>query len=167
MPTFKEFIKECETLEEGVHDPSIFKAIFLAGGPGSGKSFAAAKTTLGQGLKMVNSDSIFEKLMKEAGKDLNMMGLTKKETKAKEKIRDKAKDLTHKQMANFIDGRLGVVIDGTGRDFHKIAFQKEQLNELGYDTYMIFINTSLDTALERNEKRARKVDDKLVKKILG
>jgi len=26
-------------LEEGVNDPAIFKAVFMAGGPGSGKSF--------------------------------------------------------------------------------------------------------------------------------
>lgn len=164
MPSFKEFMKS-EMLEEGVHDPSIFKAIFLAGGPGSGKSFIAAKTTLGHGLKLVNSDTIFEKLMKDAGKDLSMVGLTRREVKEKDKIRAKAKDLTKKQMARFVDGRLGLVIDGTGRDFHKIAFQKEQLNEIGYDTHMVFVNTSLDTALERNRLRARKVDEELVEKF--
>ena len=58
-----------------------------------------------------------------------------------------------------------IIIDGTGKDFHKIAFQKEQLNEIGYDTYIVFVNTSLDTALERNRMRARKVDEKLVEKF--
>lgn len=164
MPSFKEFMKS-EMIEEGVHDPSIFKAIFLAGGPGSGKSFVASKTTLGHGLKLVNSDTVFEKLMKDAGKDLSMVGLTRKDVKEKDKIRAKAKSLSKKQMASYVDGRLGLVIDGTGKDFHKIAFQKEQLNEIGYDTYIVFVNTSLETALERNQMRARKVDEKLVEKF--
>ena len=44
-------------LEEGVNDPSIFKAVFLAGGPGSGKSFIVGKTALSSlGMRIVNSD---------------------------------------------------------------------------------------------------------------
>ena len=43
-------------LEEGVNDPAIFKAVFMAGGPGSGKSFIAGKTGLiSQGLVLINS----------------------------------------------------------------------------------------------------------------
>jgi len=52
-------------VQEGVFDPSIFKAIFLAGGPGSGKSYIAGKTTVGMGLKLVNSDETLEKLLKK------------------------------------------------------------------------------------------------------
>lgn len=55
MLTFKSF------LNEGVNDPAIFKAIFLAGGPGSGKSFIVGKTGLtSMGYKVVNSDDAFE-----------------------------------------------------------------------------------------------------------
>ena len=46
-------------LVEGVYDKNIFKAIFLAGGPGSGKSYVAKASTAGMGLKMVNSDDQF------------------------------------------------------------------------------------------------------------
>ena len=49
MKTFNE-------LQEGVYDPNIFKAIFLAGGPGSGKSYVVRRTTGGLGMKVVNSD---------------------------------------------------------------------------------------------------------------
>lgn len=59
----------------------------------------------------------------------------------------------------------GLVIDGTGRDMSKIAQQKRQLESIGYDTYMIFVNTSLEVALERNRKRARKVQEDLVRKF--
>ena len=68
-------IKLFDILTEGVYDPGIFKAVFTAGGPGSGKSFAAS-TLFGmpqrmpfvsaQGLKGVNSDSAFENYLERA-----------------------------------------------------------------------------------------------------
>ena len=62
MITFQE-------LQEGVYDPNIFKAIFLAGGPGSGKSYVVRRTTGGLGMKIVNSDDIYEKMLNDAGLD--------------------------------------------------------------------------------------------------
>ena len=58
---------------------------------------------------------------------------------------------------NYVDGRLGLIIDGTGRDYDKIAKQSNELKRLGYDTHMIYVNTSLDVALARNAERERKV----------
>ena len=73
-----------------------------------------------------------------------------------------AKRVTAKQKANYLNGRLGLIIDGTGKDYDKIATQATELKQLGYDVHMIFVNTSLDTALERNAKRDRKVPESLV-----
>jgi len=148
-------------LLEGVYDPNIFKAIFLAGGPGSGKSYVVRRTTGGTGLKIVNSDSAFESLLKKAGLSLKM---PKSEEEPRDVARGQAKKLTAKRQGNYLDGRLGLVIDGTGKESEKILFQKRQLEELGYDTYMIFVNTSLDTALARNTKRARSVPESIVVK---
>jgi cytidylate kinase len=161
---FKKYINEELLLVEGVYDPSIFKAIFLAGGPGSGKSYVASKTTSGMGLKLVNSDTLFEKLAKEANVDLGNMKFGGAEEKIRNKVRGKAKDLTSKQLDRYVNGRLGLVIDGTGRDYKKIERQVRRLQSLGYDTYMIFVNTTLDVALERNEKRERTVPEELVTK---
>lgn len=150
-----------EQLFEGVYDPNIFKAIFLAGGPGSGKSYVAGKTVRGEGLKVVNSDDAFERLLKKAGLDLQMPD---KEAELRDPVRDKAKRITAKRQGNYIDGRLGLIIDGTGRDYDRISKQSNELKGLGYDTYMIFVNTSLDVALERNAKRPRKVPEPIVTK---
>ena len=54
-------------LQEGVYDPNIFKALFLEVGAGSVKAYVAARTTCGLGMKMVNSDDVFEKMLKDAG----------------------------------------------------------------------------------------------------
>ena len=152
-------MKKYHELQEGVYDPNIFKAFFLAGGPGSGKSYVVRRTTGGTGLKVVNSDDAFESLLKKAGLSLKM---PPEEFERKEKVRAHAKKLTAKRQANYLDGRLGLIIDGTGRQSNKILRQKASLEELGYDTYMIFVNTSIDVALERNEKRARSLQSSFV-----
>ena len=148
-----------EQLTEGVYDPNIFKAIFLAGGPGSGKSYVAGKTIRGEGLKVVNSDDAFERLLKKSGLSLQMPD---KEADLRDPVRTRAKKITAKRQANYIDGRLGLIIDGTAREYDKIARQSNDLKQLGYDTYMVFVNTSLDVALERNAKRPRRVPEPIV-----
>lgn len=152
MKTFRE-------LQEGVYDPNIFKAFFLAGGPGSGKSYVARRTTGGMGLKVVNSDDAFESLLKKAGLSLKM---PPEQEAPRAVVRGRAKELTAKRKGNYLEGRLGLIIDGTGKEFDKIQRQARQLQELGYDTYMIFVNTSLDVALQRNAERPRSVPESIV-----
>ena len=154
-------MKTFQELQEGLYDPNIFKAFFLAGGPGSGKSYVASKATGGTGLKMVNSDPAFEHLLKKAGLSLKM---PPEEFERKEVERAKAKKITAKMRANYLEGRLGLIIDGTGKDADKILYQKNMLDELGYDTYMIYVNTSVDIALKRNAERPRSLpEDDVVK----
>ena len=145
MITFQE-------LQEGVYDPNIFKAIFLAGGPGSGKSYVVRRTTGGLGMKIVNSDDIYEKMLKDAGMTTTPEDIY---TPKGQEIRGQAKAVTGRMRGNFLEGRLGIIIDGTGKDYDKIAKQVGGLKNLGYETYMVFVNTSLDTAQERNLKRDR------------
>ena len=156
-------MKNYSQLIEGVYDPNIFKAFFLAGGPGSGKSFVVRKTTGGLGMKVVNSDTAFEKLLKDADFDLDFRNMSPEKTFERDKIRKRAKEITTKMQKNFVAGRLGLIIDGTGAEYGKIEIQKKMLQQLGYDTYMIFVNTSLDTAIERNNKRDRKLPLDIVK----
>ena len=158
-------MKTYHDLQEGLQDPNIFKAFFLAGGPGSGKSFVVRKTTGGMGLRIVNSDDIFEKYIKDAGFDMDMR--TKKAEREAEKrdiVRKRAKDVTKKREKNYVAGRIGLIIDGTGKDYDKIAKQSIQLRQIGYDTHMIFVNTSLDVALARNAERERSVEDSIATK---
>jgi cytidylate kinase len=148
MKTFNE-------LQEGLQDPNIFKAFFLAGGPGSGKSYVVRYSTGGTGLRVVNSDDVFEKYLKDAGMSMKMGS----EDPRRDKLRSKAIAVTASRQANYIKGRIGMVIDGTGKDYDKIREQKAELESLGYDTHMIFVNTSIEVALERNAKRERTVPE--------
>ena len=153
-------MKTFQELQEGLNDPNIFKAFFLAGGPGSGKSYVVGKTTGGTGLRIVNSDDVFEKYLKDAGLEMDMRTKqAEREEEERDKLRDRAKAITKKKEKNYVEGRIGLIIDGTGKNYDKIAAQSIYLKRLGYDTHMIFVNTSLDTALKRNAERERRVSN--------
>ena len=154
-------MKYFNELQEGVYDPNIFKAFFIAGGPGSGKSFVVRRTTGGLGLRVVNSDDAFEHQLKKANLSLKMPA---SETEPRDIVRARAKQTTASRKAGYLEGRLGIIIDGTGRDYDKIAKEATQLQQLGYDTYMIFVNTSLEVALEHNAMRPRSIPEKIVTK---
>jgi predicted kinase len=156
-------MKTFHQIQEGVYDPNIFNAIFLAGGPGSGKSYVVRKTTGGLGMKIVNSDEIYEKDLERAGLDIGKPeDIFSDEGQA---IRLKSKSKTKARQSGWVDGRLGIIIDGTGKDVAKIGRQKALLDQLGYETMMIFVNTSLETAQIRNKERARTLPEKSVEQM--
>jgi predicted kinase len=154
MKQFKTIYKEYIT--EGVYDPGIFKAFFLAGGPGSGKTFVTQTAFAGTGLKIVNSDKLFEIGLKQSNLSLKMPD---EEEYFRDMIRQKAKITTNSMLNTYIGGRLGLIIDATSRDLSLVQNQQSMLRNLGYDCYMIFVNTSLEVALERNSKRERSIPD--------
>tara|TARA_R110000796_G_scaffold123761_2_gene238156 strand:- start:11783 stop:12487 length:705 start_codon:yes stop_codon:yes gene_type:complete len=159
-------------LNEGVYDPGIFKAVFTAGGPGSGKSHTASALfgmpakmpfVSAKGLKSVNSDKYFETYLNMKGISQDIASLNPDEFKQAMELRGKSKKVRDAALKNYINGRLGILIDGTGKDYPKISKQKSQLEKVGYDCFMIFVNTDLDVALERNKARERVLTTDLVK----
>jgi predicted kinase len=147
-------------LHEGPNDPGIFKAVFLAGGPGSGKSFVASQLGLqSHGLRVVNSDDALEYLMLKHDLDLTMPASQQAQ---RDTVRARAKQITKGKQNLYLDGRLGIIVDGTAKDVEKMARLKKQLESIGYQTMMIFVNTSLRTALERNNMRPRRVPSNIV-----
>ena len=158
-----ELFSEKVDLHAGINDPGIFKAVFLAGGPGSGKSFIVGKTALTSlGLVLINSDDAFERQLAKIGLDTTPEDIF---SPAGQAVRGKAKALTKLKQKLAIRGRLGLVIDGTGKNFDKIKKQSEELKRIGYETAMIFVNTDLDTALARNKARKRTLPDEDVTKM--
>ena len=102
---------------EGVYDPGIFKAFFLAGGPGSGKTFVTQSAFAGTGLKLVNSDVKFERDLRKANLSLKMPD---EEKYFRDRIRQSAKEFAGKQMDTYLKGRLGMIVDSTARDYPSI-----------------------------------------------
>jgi len=167
-----------DLLNEGVYDPGILKCIFLAGGPGSGKSKVSREifgiqgvtSFSASGLKSVNSDTAFEAQLKKNGIDPKDLAKIEKEqpelwdkiTKDPKGVRELSKQTTQKIKAFYEEGRLGMIIDGTGDDVAKIQKQKQRAEALGYDTFMVFVNTSLEVAKHRNSMRDRVLPENLL-----
>jgi nicotinamide mononucleotide adenylyltransferase len=145
--------EEFEILLEGVHDQSIFKAIFLAGGPGSGKDYVLDNTLDGQGLTEINSDKALEFLMDKEGLD-KMMPVG--ETEKRDFVRGRAKNITELRQQLALLGRNGLIINGTGDDVAKTKRIKDQLEKLGYDTAMLLVNTRDDISAQRNIERGQR-----------
>ena len=149
-------------ITEGVYDPNIFKAFFLAGGPGSGKSWVSERTLSGMGLKVINSDNAFSRALEKEKMSLNMATQDAKEIARRDEIRTKAKARTGVQLKLALEGRLGLILDSTARDVSRIEQEANTMKHIGYDVHMIFVNTSLEVALKRNQMRARKLPDAIV-----
>ena len=160
-------VKLMQLLTEGVYDKGIFKAVFMAGGPGSGKSFIASNifgipeksTTSIGGLKVINSDHEFKYLLKKYGFDPEWLDQYPPGTFDEPGgLRDFAKDLNKQRKMGYLDGKMGMIIDGTGHNFKKIRKERDYLHKQGYDTYMVFVMTKLETAQRRNIERGEQGD---------
>ena len=179
MEKYKKWLKKTLRVElvEGVNDPGILKAVFLAGGPGSGKTYIAKglfgipeRVNVSQtGMKMVNSDKELKFLLNKYGFGTNLDALPDEvfanltgDGPDSSGLRNFAKDLTAERRRLYQNGRLGMIVDGTGDDYQKIAREKAELEEIGYQTYMIFVNTTLEVALQRNELRDRVLPQSIV-----
>ena len=187
-------IKLMDLINEGVYDKTSLKAIFMAGGPGSGKSFIAnglfgipkkIPMTSMFGLKVVNSDTEFEHYLRKFGFDTetgagygkgtldldqwpkevwDIVGgdQSPEDAKKNPNLRAMTKKYTLMRKMGYMNNRLGMIIDGTARDFNKIAEEKKELEKMGYDCYMVFVNTTLPVAQKRNKMRARRLPPKLL-----
>lgn len=153
-------MKLSHLLIEGVYDPSIFKAIFIVGSPGAGKSWVIDNLGINEfGLKLLDSDREFVHYLTKMNKSLKIDHNKDPELL---QIRQRAVQLDNKFKSLYMAGRLGVVVSGTGYSFDIISNKKKELEDFGYDTYIIFVNTSMDIALQRNKSRDRTLGDDVV-----
>ena len=140
-------------LSEGVHDKGIFKAVFLSGGPGSGKDYILDNTLAGHGLVEINSDKALEFLMDKNNLDKKM---PESEKEVRNIIRGKAKDMTELKQHLALLGRNGLIINGTGDDPAKYAKIKNNLESIGYETMMVSVNTKDEVSSQRNVDRGKR-----------
>ena len=139
-------VKEGE-IDEGVNDPHIFKCIFLFGPMGAGKSTVARPLLSHTGLRSVNLDNFNEMFIKKGQVPTGHLSPDQLE---------KSWQLSQIQQQNFTDGRLGIIIDGSGRNPETAVGVIEKLAPLGYEFMMIFVNVSEATSIARQQSRAAK-----------
>ena len=139
-------------ITEGLYDPARHTAVFMAGGPGSGKDFILQRTLSQHGLTELNSDKAFEHLMKKDGLDPKM---PESEERPRNKARGRAKNIYDEKQRLAIANRQGLIVNGTADDPEKIAGIKGRLEGLGYKTMMIYLNTNNKVSKERNIERGQ------------
>ena len=135
---------------EGCNDRSIFKAVFLAGGPGSGKDFISNRVLKGYGLVEINSDTAFEFLMKKERLNFHMPDHDRQE---RDLVRGRAKNMTKEKERLALTGRLGLIINSTGDDFNQTDAIKRNLENIGYECRLLYVDTSNEVSRARNQMR--------------
>jgi predicted kinase len=120
----------------GLHESinhGLFKAIFISGGPGSGKDI----------------------IIREAIAEQNAVEITS--TTAISILNDKHKlyEFSRDSRREAIRQRRPLIITGTTNEQYNIIAIREELEELGYETMLVFVNTSNESSRKRNEGHER------------
>jgi len=147
-----------DQITESINDKGIFKAMFFAGLPGAGKSTVAQRVTDGAvSPRIVNTDRSYEFLLKKYGE--------KASPAAWEMLGAPSKAINQELLANYLNGMLPIFVDGTSANPSAAMRRAGIAESLGYDTAMIWVDVTYETALARIEKRERKVDPDFVKHV--
>ena len=153
-------------LNEGINDRGVFKAVFMAGHPGAGKTFALNKIKSGQvEPRWVNTDKLFldkDRLDKMSANSRFRDFARDWENNWKD-IRDDVKRINKNQLVLYLNSILPLAVDGTSNSIDTTMKRKNILTDLGYDTAMVFVNCNIEAAIERAAKRERKVDPEFIK----
>jgi len=151
-------MKSFEFIEESIQDKGIFKAVFLSGLPGSGKSTVIQKVTDGAVQpRIVNTDKSYEFLLKK--NDVSANAATW------EMFGPISKTINATLLRNYINSMLPMFVDGTSADTGALLRRSGILESIGYDTMMIWVNIDLDEAIRRAQARERKVDPNFIKRV--
>ena len=152
-------LKSLIPLTESIYDKGLFKSIFFAGIPGSGKSYVISKITDGAVQpRIVNTDKFIEYISNIVGKDINVGPLY-------DLWRDRVKELTKNQFALYINGMLPLFVDGTSNSAKNLFKRDGILKSFGYDTGMVWIETNVDDAIKRAKTRTREVPEKFIRSV--
>jgi cytidyltransferase-like protein len=131
----KELMKDTRAgmgLNESV-DRGQFRAIFVTGGPGSGKDVIIREAIAESRIVELNVIQAYDYLSD------------------KQKLSEKSNDFRREGIRT----RGPLIINGPADDNERIGYIKEELEELGYETMMIFVNTTNEASQERNSLLSR------------
>ena len=132
------------------------KALILAGAPGAGKGFILRGLDLG-GLKVLNIDDNFIKNLKTAGVSLNLKKHDAEARSQAGKAMAKATQQMKKEIIpSTIANKESFILDGTASSSNVTIKLKNELEEAGYDVFMLYVYTDLERSLLQNQDRFEK-----------
>ena len=151
---YKKYLAEGKLLKEATDAP---KAIILAGAPGAGKGYILKGLDLG-GLKVMNIDDIFVNMLKKANVTLDLKNATPEERSIQAKSMAQANKDFKDNLAATIEGKESFILDGTAASFNNTVKLKDELEEAGYEVFMLYVYTDLERSLKQNQDRFEKSD---------
>lgn len=131
------------------------KAIILAGAPGAGKGYILKGLDLG-GLKVLNVDNIYIDLLKKANVSLDLKNATPEERSEQAKQMAAANKEFKGNIAATIEGKESFILDGTAASYNQTDKLKTELEEAGYEVFMLYVYTDLERSLKQNQDRFEK-----------
>jgi adenylate kinase family enzyme len=149
---YKKYVAEGRLLKEAADAP---KAIILAGAPGAGKGYILKGLDLG-GLKIMNIDNIFVDMLKQANVSLDLKNATPEERSQQAKSMAQANKNFKGDIAATIEGKESFILDGTAASFNNTVKLKNELEEAGYEVFMLYVYTDLQRSLSQNQDRYTK-----------
>jgi shikimate kinase len=136
---------------------TIPTAIFMVGGPGSGKSsIVGGLDLIEKGYRYVNQDPYLEEYIREAGLPTDEKTYDKEQRSLRAKLGWKARKAAEEDLARHTAARESMVVDGTGASYKATTKKMKALEAAGFEIHMVFVNTSKDVAVKRNRNRSER-----------
>jgi len=139
-----------EILKEAQGAP---KAVILAGAPGAGKSSIVGDIISNLGLKTLNIDDDFIANLKLSGVSLDLKSADAEGRSKAAKAMQAAQKSYQQKLDQDIESRENIVIDGTAASYNKTKQLKEKLEAAGYEVFMVYVYSSLEKSLSKNQDR--------------
>jgi len=131
------------------------KAVILAGAPGAGKGYVLRGLDLG-GLKTMNVDDKYIANLKQANVSLDLKNSTPEERSEAAKAMATAVKDFKVDIKDTIEGKESFILDGTAASVKQTTQLKQELEEAGYDVFMLYVYTDLERSLIQNQDRFEK-----------
>lgn len=137
-------------------------AIFLSGAPGSGKTYISKQLGIPSDYVNINIDTTYEEMLKKSGLGVSAKHFGPEELSKANSILQTAKKTTDIKYKTALEQRKNIIVDGTGASSKPLLKRKQELEDLGYKTFMIAIYVSPIVSLERNANRERSLMPSIV-----
>ena len=132
------------------------KAIILAGAPGAGKGYVLKGLDLG-GLEIFNLDNTYIELLKQANVSLDLKTAdAEARSKAAKAMAAATTKLKKEQIPTAILNKESFILDGTAASYKQTSELKSELEDAGYDVFMLYVYTDLERSLKQNQDRFEK-----------
>ena len=159
-------IEEPEQLDEKsiLKNKYPFKAIFIFGPAGAGKSFLSKQIGIPKDFVVSNPDEHIESVFPAFGLSMKFEPFEKGAekdadplAKAQQTAREVLQNAEQGHTANMLAIANPIVFDTTGENVKKMTSRIKALGKAGYDVAVFMVNVPTDVSVSRDQKRKRTV----------